>query len=1091
MSKPERIQQIKQLYQAALDRAPNERATFLAEACPADEALRREVEALLVYEERTESFLETPAVKWAAGMLAEDKAVALAGREIGTYRIQSLLGAGGMGEVWLAQDSRLGRKAALKLLPARFTLDRERVRRFMREARAASALNHPNIVTIYEIGTAPSEQGKLHFIAQEFIDGVTLRQRLLHGRLSLTEALDIAMQTATALAAAHEAGIIHRDIKPENLMLRRDGFVKVLDFGLAKLTERQAGTETETLMESQASHTTTPGLVMGTIRYMSPEQARGLKVDARSDLFSLGVVLYEMIAGHVPFEGETPSDGVALILTAKHQPLQQTNAAVPVELERIVSKALAKEREQRYQSAADLLGDLKALREELAFEAKLSAHSSGFRLQRVLSDRLAQVNWRSRSVWLTATALLLLLLSSGWLIWRQAKRRWATAQLPRIAHLAQTRQPFEAYQLALQVERYLPGDVTLAKWLPLISEPLTVTTEPSGARVFLKRFAPNAPREFIGTTPIQNQRVARGEYILELEKEGYAPFERTISSKLYQNGTLLAPPDDPTRVAQRLLETAKLPARMVFVPGGKYKLVSWRRPTNASVTLDDYFIDKYEVTNREFKEFVVAGGYQKKQYWQQPISKAGQPLVWEEAVKEFKDRTGLPGPRNWAGQDFPAGRAEHPVTDITWYEAAAYAAFRGKQLPTVYQWEKAARNGLFTYYSGYILPWGPIDVTGSVEGRANFRSSGTVPVGSYAFGLSPFGCHDMAGNVAEWCLNPMEHGFATVGASWDDHPYLFPYIGGQPGFASSGKLGFRCVREAAEVKGDQGGQRLAVELSTAHVTPISEGEFRSLLSHYRYDQTPLTAQIIETVETSEWRREKISYLSAQDEHALAYLYLPKTAQPPFQVLQFVPAGDVFGNFTSLPESVELVLPPYIRAGRAVFAVVFKGFKERERPAGYVAPNTTSVKRREELVAQATDLRRGLDYLSSRSDIDLNRLAYFGFSQGATQGMIFAAVEERYRAVVLMAGGLWPVRKDALPEIYDPNFVPYIRAPKLMLNGRYDEVHTLATMIEPAMWLMREPKKLVLYDGSHTPPVEVAVPVINGWLDETFGPVKRE
>lgn len=1089
---PERIQQIKQLYQAALDRAPNQRAAFLAEACPEDEALRREVEALLVYEERTESFLETPAVKWAAGMLAEDKAIALAGREMGTYRIQFLLGAGGMGEVWLAQDSRLGRKAALKLLPARFTLDQERVRRFMREARAASALNHPNIVTIYEIGTAPSEQGKLHFIAQEFIDGVTLRQRLLNGRLSLTEALDIAAQTATALAAAHEAGIIHRDIKPENLMLRRDGYVKVLDFGLAKLTERQASAESETRSDSQASHTTTPGLVMGTIRYMSPEQARGLKVDARSDLFSLGIVLYEMIAGHAPFEGETPSDGVALILTAQHQPLQQLDAAVPAELERIVSKALAKEREHRYQSAADLLRELKALREELEFEAKLSAHSSGFRLQRVLNDKLAQVNWRSRSVWLTAAVLVLVLSGAGWFIWRKVNQRWATGQLPRIAQLAQARQPFEAYALAVQVERYLLNDATLAKWMPLISEPLTVTTEPAGARVFLKRFASsNPPREFIGMTPLHNLRVARGEYLLELEKEGYAPFERTISSKLYQNGTMLAPPDDPTRVEQRLIETAKLPERMVFVPGGNYKLVSWRRPNNARVALDDYFIDKYEVTNREFKEFVVAGGYLKKQYWQQPFDKAGQTQTWEEAIKEFKDRTGLPGPRSWAGQDFPAGRAEHPVTDITWHEAAAYAAFRGKQLPTVYQWEKAARNGLFTYYSGYILPWGPIDVTGSVEGRANFKSDGTVPVGSFPFGLSPFGCHDMAGNVAEWCLNPMMNGFATVGASWDDHPYLFPYIGDQPGFASNGKLGFRCVRNAAEGKGEQGGQRLEEVSGTSNVVPVSETEFRSLLSHYRYDQTPLATQVVETLETSEWRREKISYLSAQDERALAYLYLPKTAQPPFQVLQFVPAGDVFGHFASLPESVELVLPPYIRAGRAVFAVVFKGFIERERPSGYVAPDITSVRRREELVAQATDLRRGLDYLRSRSDIDLNRLAYFGFSQGATLGMIFTAVEPRYHAVVFMAGGLWPTRRDALPEIYDPNFVPYIRAPKLMLNGRYDEVHTLPTMIEPALRLMREPKKLVLYDGSHTPPVEVAVPVINGWLDEMLGPVKRE
>jgi formylglycine-generating enzyme required for sulfatase activity/predicted esterase len=594
----------------------------------------------------------------------------------------------------------------------------------------------------------------------------------------------------------------------------------------------------------------------------------------------------------------------------------------------------------------------------------------------------------------------------------------------------------------------------------------------------------------IGTTPINDLPVARGEYLLRVEKDAYAAFERTISSKLTHSGTAMVPPDDPTRVHQRLIETAKMPARMVFVPGDKYKLVSWRKPTNAGVALDDYFLDAYEVSNREYKEFILAGGYQKREYWTHPFVKAGRPLSWEEAVANFKDRTGLAGPREWAAQSYGEGKADHPVTGITWYEAAAYAAFRGKRLPTIFQWEKAARNGLFTYNSAYIMPWGPIDLNGSVEGRANFKSGGTAPVGQFEFGISPFGCHDMAGNVAEWCSNETSQGFVTAGASWDDQAYLFPYIGELPGFNNSNKLGFRCAMPAGELRGDQG----AMKFETTNPAPVywtvSDAEFQPLLGYYRYDASPLDARVGDVTETGEWRREKITYLGAQEERAIAYLYLPKTAAPPFQVIQFVPAGDVYGGFATMAESVEMLLTPYIRSGRAVLAVVFKGFKERERRPGYVQAPSNSVKRREEWVNNATDLRRGLDYLATRTDVDSGRIAYFGFSQGATEGIIYAALDARYKSVVLMAGGMWPLRKDVLPEIAHSNFAPRIRAPKLLLNGRYDEVHPLTTLVEPFYNLLREPKKLVLYDGSHTPPIETAVPAINGWLDETLGSVRR-
>ena len=294
------------------------------------------------------------------------------GSKVGQYLIGNRLGAGGMGEVWLAEDTRLERKVALKLLPPEFTTDADRLRRFVQEAKSASALNHPNIITIYEIG----ELDGAHFIATEFIDGVTLRQQITSGTLTLSAALDCAIQSATALAAAHEAGIVHRDIKPENVMLRRDGIVKVVDFGLAKLTERRTpagavgpvGVDKEA--ETRAKLSTDPGTVIGTPQYMSPEQARGQNVDARTDIFSLGVMLYEMIAGRPPFDGVNALDVISAILQKEPQPLKSQTVEIPAELQRIINKALRKDREERYQTARDLLNDLKDLKEELSFAAK-------------------------------------------------------------------------------------------------------------------------------------------------------------------------------------------------------------------------------------------------------------------------------------------------------------------------------------------------------------------------------------------------------------------------------------------------------------------------------------------------------------------------------------------------------------------------------------------------------------------------------------------------------------------------------------------------------------------------------------------------
>lgn len=372
--KPERWEQIDQLLQSALARVPQERSAFLAQACGDDELLRSEVESLIASHDDANNFLNTPMSQLAADFV-NGQARLTTGQKIGHYKIIRSLGRGGMGEVYLAEDPRLGRKIALKLLPAYLMNDTSRLRRFEQEARAASSLNHPNIVTVYEIGEADGH----HFIANEFIDGITLRERMTEARtasdetpvistkLRLSETLDIAVQIAEALAAAHDAGIVHRDIKPENIMVRRDGYVKVLDFGVAKST----GIGCEHMPSDLPTQIkTTPGALVGTVVYMSPEQARGLPVDARTDIWSLGVVLYEMLVGHVPFAGPSTSDILVSILEHEPQPLISAARDTPETLEFIVEKTLTKNREERYHTSRELLADLRRLKERLATEER-------------------------------------------------------------------------------------------------------------------------------------------------------------------------------------------------------------------------------------------------------------------------------------------------------------------------------------------------------------------------------------------------------------------------------------------------------------------------------------------------------------------------------------------------------------------------------------------------------------------------------------------------------------------------------------------------------------------------------------------------
>ena len=358
----ERWQRVERIYHSTLAKHPGERSAFLAESCAGDEELRRELESLLAYEDRAETFIESPALDVVARIMVEEHSRSVrVGESVNQYRIVSLLGTGGMGEVYLAEDTRLRRRVALKFLPAAFTKDKKHLDRFEVEARAIAALSHPNVCTIHEV--LQTKDGR-HCIVMEYVEGMALRERMVNGPIEVNDALDIAVQVASALSSAHAAGIVHRDIKPENVMVRRDGYVKVLDFGLAKLAGTSSGSANSQAETRAMDPATTPGMVLGTVAYMSPEQARGLPVDARTDLWSLGVVLYEMVTQRKPFTGSTPTDVIVSIV--EREPVALPDSAPQMRaLQPIVTRALAKDRDERYQTAVELLSSLKSVKRDL------------------------------------------------------------------------------------------------------------------------------------------------------------------------------------------------------------------------------------------------------------------------------------------------------------------------------------------------------------------------------------------------------------------------------------------------------------------------------------------------------------------------------------------------------------------------------------------------------------------------------------------------------------------------------------------------------------------------------------------------------
>jgi serine/threonine protein kinase/dienelactone hydrolase len=975
----------------------------------------------------------------------------LIGKKVSHYRVLETLGGGGMGVVYRAEDIKLGRGVALKFLPEELVAHPRALERFEREARAASALNHPNICTIYEFG---EHEGQA-FIAMELLEGQTMGRLIAGKPLALDRLLDHAIQIADGLDAAHQKGIIHRDIKPANISITKQGQVKILDFGLAKLTtgaplvgapgRAQGSPLQETPTASmEAKSLSSAGVVMGTVEYMSPEQVRGLVVDYRTDLFSFGVVLYEMATGERPFTGGSAMAVAGAILHAPARDFDERLGSG--KLKTIIRKLLEKDPANRYGSAAEVLQELKALKAslEVTRPARLS--------------RNARIG--------IGAAIVLVAVLGVWLWHRWSREHWALGTaIPEITRLLDAGEDVKAAALAQEARAVLPKDPTLEKlWMRVTGESSLVSV-PSGAEVSFRPYRgdPNAWRK-LGKTPLQKVRVAEDIYEWRVVKPDFA--------------AVLFIGDANMDMTLKLRPEGSVPLEMVPVKGERISL-TYPYARAPSAQIDDFLIDRHEVTNEEYKKFVDAGGYQKREFWKEPFVRDGRAIAWEDAMALFHDATGRSGPATWQAGGYPNSREKYPVAGVSWYEAAAYAEFVGKSLPTAYHWMQASDA------------W---DLTPQITAGSNFRSEGTQPVGSPGT-VSGWGTTDMAGNVKEWCWNDTRGGKRFIlGGGFGDPIYMFHEMDAQSPWERRANFGFRCAKFDSPPSA----------AATAHIEvvanrdywkekPASEQVYKAYAALYAYDKEESHPKVEEMVTTQGWSRAKVSFDAAYGhERVLAYLFLPRNASPPFQTVIYFPGTYAFmddkTDLSDIEEDYEFLL----RSGRAVIMPIYKGMYERRD--GYLAGaiNNPPAFHRDHVIAWSKDLGRTLDYLETRNDIDNAKVAYLGMSLGGDMGGLLIAVENRIKAAIFLSGGL--VDAHLLPEADPFNFVRHVTIPVLVLNGRYDDMFALESSQRPLFHNLGTPdrdKRLVIYEGGHAAfPRPEAVRECLDWLDKYLGPVRH-
>lgn len=696
---------------------------------------------------------------------------------------------------------------------------------------------------------------------------------------------------------------------------------------------------------------------------------------------------------------------------------------------------------------------------------------SGGESLRTVKRTYGQVKGRKRWWLLSGFILILLILSLGFrLVFQKVKSNWAiTRAVPEIENLWNNNDYSAAFGLFRKARKYIRDVQTKNDLEQYLVKKMNIITEPPGAEISVKEYTDTDEHwQNIGKTPIDGLELPASVFFhCRIEKKGYEPVQAVFSSG---QDTFL----------RKLFRSGSLPEGMVHVNG--------LMEDPYADHLNDaraFFMDRYEVTNKQFREFMDNNGYRDRRYWKHAFIRDGIAVEWEDAMHLFVDRTGRPGPADWVAGGYPEGQDNYPVNGISWYEAAAYAEYAGKELPTLMHWYSAMGKNINHFNRSFPAVLTPV---------SNMQGDHPVEVGSYR-GIGCYGTHDLAGNVREWCWNQTRDGRLIMGGGWDDSYYLYFSPSQAPLFDRSPQNGFRCVINPDRENPDTsifGPVPTGTKRDFLDETPVSEEVFTVYRNQFQYDQKDLQA-IVESrdEEPDDWVVEKISFGAAYgDDRVVAYLYLPKRGQPPFQTLVSFP-GDgalIQRSFavSGYSERLAFLAGNNIAVMHPVYFETWDRCQSMNDSLDNPKENHTYT---EHLVKWVKDFRRAIDYLETREDIDITKIGYIGYSWGGMMGAIIPAVEDRLKLCVLVIPGMYSYNR-ALPEADVIHYITRVKIPVLMLNGRYDIVFVYEKDVYPMYQLLGTPendKLLKLYDTGHYIPKTQLIRETLAWLEKYWGP----